>query len=582
MSTTPHGTPALPAPPPTTESRSSRRTTSTSTASAHTPATTGAHAAHTPGWKRAVSTLRPYTVLILLLATILIGGLLRYLGIFWGLPMQLHADEWVVIEYAIDLAQRNSFEPQFFARPDHLEIQLSYIAYEIWARLFHGELPEVLYETNQAPFYAISRAITATFGTLMIPLAYAIGRPIARGAGLVMAIAVAIYPPFVEHSRYATPDVPVTFTVMLVILGCVLYLRSGRWWPLVLASAGVALGITAKYPAGVSALAIAAVVVIVAVRARKYWQILSRGAAAIGMVLGFTFILSPVLFTNMSEVIRQLTGQNSDGHLGASGLGWGGNLAFYATDFAGSAGLIVVLFAVVGVMWAIRARRGEAVPIAIGLVYWVVISALSLHWSRWGLPMYLTGVLFAALGVYGAWMWVRSRDTGRTRTIGSWIVGVLAAISGLALLLGSISQVAYARATDTRAAATADLEALGVTTENTVYDGYTPFMPNDPNTVATELEVVDGVVRHRTADFGAEYVLTSSIMSNRYLRDDTRPEHEVYVALEEIPATQTWSGIGDPPSGMWEIPRILTSIGYLAKAADGGLVGPRLVLRDLP
>lgn len=129
-----------------------------------------------------------------------------------------------------------------------------------------------------------------------------------------------VLPPLVEHSRYATPDVPLVFAVLLTILGAVRYIQRESWPWLVLASAGVAIGITAKYPAVAATSTIAVAVIVASIRSRRYWRIPVRGAAAIVMVLGFTFTLSPTLFTNFSEVRAQLFQQNSTGHLGADGL----------------------------------------------------------------------------------------------------------------------------------------------------------------------------------------------------------------------------------------------------------------------
>lgn len=517
----------------------------------------------------------------LLVATILVGAAVRYVGVLWGLPMQLHADEWVVVEYAIDLASRNSFEPAFFARPDHLEIQLSYLAYQVWAHVFHGTSPEALFATTQAPFYAISRTITATFGTAMIPLAYLIGRTLNRPIGLLMAVGVALFPPFIEHSRFATPDIPLTFTVMLVMLGCVLYLEKPGWWPLLLATAGVALGITVKYPAALGTLAIAAVVIIVAIRDRHPLQILSRGAAAAGLVVGITFALSPVLFTNASEVIHQLTAQNSEGHLGASGLGWGGNLQYYAIQMLTSGGLLLVLFAVAGGVWAVATRRWAAVPLALGIVYWIALSRLSLHWDRWGLPMYLTVVLFAAIGVYAAVVWARGLT--RLQRPARWTVGILAGISGVTLLLGAVAQAAFTLVPDTRQVAAEELPEWGATPENTVYDGYTPFLPDGPATIASELEVVDGRLVPREEGADVDFILTSSLMSGRYLRDPTREESAVYVVLrdDETPIAR-WIPVGGPPAGAFELPRIVSTLGYLGALAGGGMSGPRLALYEFP
>ncbi|HYI51850.1 MAG TPA: glycosyltransferase family 39 protein [Microbacterium sp.] len=528
-----------------------------------------------------VPRMRWDAVTFALLATIVIGSILRFAGIMWGLPMLLHGDEAVIVDNAIDMIRRNSFEPAFFMRPDHLEIQLGSLAYQVWAHVFNGASPLALFAADPAPFYAISRGIVALFGSGMIVLAYLIGRPFSRPAGLWMAVAVAVFPPFVEHSRYATPDIPLTFTVMVVILGCVLYIRGGSWWVLVLACAGVALGITVKYPAALGSIMVAAAVIIDAATTRRPWRIAIRGAASAGMVVAMTFLLSPVLFTNGAEVVRQLSAQNSDQHLGASGLNGAGNLGFYATQFLSHGGVTMVAFAAVGIVWAILARREDAVPLLLGGVYWLALSSLALHWDRWGLPMYLSVVLLAGLGFYGAW--AASGRLGRSRTVVRWTVAVVASLTVLSLILGSCMQLAYAQAEDTRVASTRGIADLGATIENTAFDGYTPINPSGPGSVIQDLTVRDDAVVPRNPDRRLEYVLTSSNMVDRYLADSRRPEEQLlYTTIAEtLPVETTWDSVGEAPPGPWVIDRLIGSVGYLIELAAGGLVGPDIVLYRL-
>lgn len=512
-----------------------------------------------------------------LVGVVLTGTAIRFVGIGWGLPLLLHPDEWVVVEYAIDLAQRNSFEPDFFFRPDHLEIQLSYLAYLVWGHVFNGMPPEELYLTSVAPFYAISRGITALFGSAMIPLAYLIGRPFGRWAGLLMALGVALFPPFVEHSRYATPDIPLTFTVMLVVLGCVLYIRGQSWWALVLACAGVALGITAKYPAVLGTTVIAAAIIIAATRSHQPWRILSRGAAAIGMVVGMVFTLSPVLFTNITEAKDALFAQNLNGHLGASGLNWPEKLAFYTNEMLQSGGLLLLLFAFAGIAWLIVRRRWDGVPLAIGFVYWVALSALNLHWERWGLPMYLSVVLLSGLGVYALWGWALA-FRGRMR-LARGAVAVLAGVSGLSLLMGSIAHAAYALAPDTRTAAGPQAALLGSTRENTVFDGYTSFDPDGTASVVKTLKVTDGRVESRDGT-NYEFVMTSSRLVGRFLADPSLEEpHELYTTIiDTLPVVAQWDAAGSPPDSPWEVVRIVRLVPYLIQLGQGAMVGPQLIL----
>jgi hypothetical protein len=530
--------------------------------------------------------VRPFTNGLILAGLIALAAALRYSGIFWGLPATLHADEWVIVEYAIDLARRNSFEPAFFARPDHLEIQLSYLAYEAWAWLFHGLPPEAVFEATPAPFYAISRAITATFGTAMVPLAYLIGRRVAPAAGLLMATGIAIYPSFVGHSRYATPDIPLAFTVMLVILGCVGYLQSRSWGFLVLACFGVALGVTVKYPAALGVVMIAVAIIVSEIRAHTPLRILSRGSAAAGLVVAMTFFLSPVLFTNGREVLHQLTSQNSGRHLGASGLDFGGNLAFYAQQTAESAGFLMLVFAAVGVVWIVATRRWDAIPLLLGVVFWIAISTLSLHWERWALPMYVSVVLLAGLGVWAAWRHataLRMRGRSISRRIVRGVVAALAGVSGLALLLSAIAAATYALLPDSRVTARTELEQWGATAATTIYDGYSPFLPGVPGSITERLTVKDGALAPTSPDETAEFVMTSSFMSTRYINSPDHPDERALYRLvaQDLPVLESWEPIALPTAEVWDPARIVKLVAFLTSLNADTVTGPQLVLYDL-
>ncbi|MCR2801718.1 glycosyltransferase family 39 protein [Microbacterium sp. zg-Y818] len=510
-------------------------------------------------------------------------------GITWGLPVPLHADEWVVVEGAIDMAARNSFEPPYFMRPDHLEMQLSYLLFQAWSHLVLGVSPEVAFASDVAPFYALARAVTAVLGTAMVPVAYLIGREYARSVGVLMALAVAVFPPFVAHSRVATPDIPLTFAVMIAILGAVRYIRTQSWRDLALGTFGVAVGVTAKYPAALAAVVIVYAVIYAALRSRRPALIVTRGLGTLGMFLGMTFLLSPTLFTNIAEVRRQLFQQNSTGHLGADGLDWGGNLAFYARDFFSEGGVLLTVFAVAGLCAILWRRVWSALPLLVGIAFWVAISALTLHWARWGLPMYITPVLLAGIGVVAVYR--AAAALGRraenappaARRAPAVTVAVLAAISGASLLLSSTVGLLVALAPDTRALAERYLKTHGITADQVISDGYTPFLPAGARSVLSDLTVDDGVLRSRHEGEDRTYVLTSSTMAGRHLRAAGTEGATVYSAIaEELPVLEQWQPVTGSPSSPWEATDIARELAKLAQILDGGASGPQLVLYRFP
>ncbi len=403
----------------------------------------GEHPPRRRGPARFVPVLLERRSLLILLAIIIAAGTaLRVLGVRWGLPLGLNPDEHVIVDGALDLARRHSFEPSVYYRPDHVEIQLSDLAYLGFAYLVRGMSPDQLNAADPSVLLLISRLITVGFGIGTMVLAYLIGARFNRAIGVITTALVAFFPPFVLNSPLATPDVPLTFAFMMVMLGCMRYLAAPRWRHLAFACLGVSIGFAIKYPGALGTVVIAITILLSAVPQRDWRRVLIHGAGAIGMVVGFLFLLSPVLFTNASVVVENMIGEAGTTHPGADNLGYWGKLGFYATQFGTAGGLILVLFFGLGVYFCIRLRLRESVPLVLGAITWLLLSVVPLHWPRWGLPMYLTPLLIAPIGIYHGtkYLLARHREVwvqwaamgGHCRSLGStWSSGSVAVTADL-------------------------------------------------------------------------------------------------------------------------------------------------------
>ena len=527
-------------------------------------------------------TLRLHWVPVALTAIILGGACARFLGVSWGLPLELHADEWVVVDGAIDMAKRHSFEPGFFFRPDHVEMQLSNLAYLVYAHLLHGSAPEGLYAANSAPFILISRTITACFGVAMIVVAYLIGKRFTRAIGIMTAFLVAFFPLFIEESHFATPDVPLSLTLMVVILGCMRYLDSPSWGNLLLACLGVSVATATKYPGALGAIMIAITVITSAIQARAWRRLLVHGTAALAAVVGFLFAISPILFTNFHEVASQLTAQAGDTHLGADSLGWSGNMGFYAATFATSVGIILLVSFALGAVWSVRLRLVQSLPLWLGAIYWVILSCLPLHWARWGLPMYLTPLLFAPIGVYYTFKYLRDRNAGRWLRWGAIGLGALMAAN---LVVGSVAATAGYIAPDTRTVAKEDFAVRGVNKTNTVFEGYTPLSPGIPQLAFAAFTVVNGrlVLNKDHSNSGIRYLVLSSSMYGRYNADPKYVTQQRFYTLvnEQLPRLATYDPATPGNPTVLEVTNIWNAATYVGQVARGGLSGPTIKLYEI-
>jgi len=458
-----------------------------------------------------------------------IGIALRVLGLNWGLPHQLNSDEWVIVTGALDLAQRNSFEPSLYFRPDHVEIQLSFIAYQAYAHLIAHAPVDVAYAADPGVFLLLSRAVTAVFGVASIVLAYFIGGRFNRTIAVIAAVLFSLFPLFVEHSHFVSPDVPLTAALLAVILALMHYLERPRYATLLMACAATSIAIAIKYPGAIATIVIAVVVVFAALRDRRYARVLTHGATAITAVVFFLFVISPVLFTNFQAVTASIRQESRTEHPGADGLGWGGNLGYYAGEFVEVSGILLTIMVLVGVLAVVRHRLVLALPVLLGLVFWVLLSAVPLHWERWGVPMFISPLILGSIGSYYSYVFLAERFLAHR-----WLKPAAAAFAVIVvanLLLGSLGLVAAFLASDTRLTAAARLDDRGITESNTIYEGYSPFIPGTPRNIFDEFTTVNGRLVPVHPD--RTFVLTSSCMNDRYFQQSKfSDERRFYAAVD--------------------------------------------------
>ena len=521
---------------------------------------------------------RTWQARAVLAVILVVAATIRVVGSRYGFPLLVHPDEWAVVEGVVDMAKRNSFEPPWSLRPDHVEMKIDYLLFAAFAGLVKHMSIETAFAQDPLPFYWIARLATAAFGVATVGFAYLIGARSSKRLGLLMAGIFAIFPPYVWHSHYATPDVPLTFALVVLTYALMRYVEHPSWPSLLWASFAVALGVAIKYPAAVGAVMIAIVLVAVAVRDKAWRRLVIHGIGAGGAMIGFLFAISPKLFTDFTEVRRQWSVQSAGDRLGHPDHGFLGNLWFYAAGYAGYAGILLVLMGAVGLVLVIRERRLDRLPWFIGVLVWLSLSRLPLTWDRWALPMQITPLLLGAAGIGFLFHRFRSRRT-------SWIPYAVVVVIGINLLSGVAMVLAGLLASDTRSAALAYAEGHGITTANAVYDGYTPFEPRTPISFYKQAKKVPGGYVFVTKQgVPAQYAIVSSWMYDRVLKDPSRAkEADMYTwifthgqLVDEVrPVPYAGVSAVEPVN----ISRNLT---YARAVADGGMTGPTIKTYRLP
>lgn len=448
------------------------------------------------------------------------GAVLRLASCFWGFPYPLHPDEPTIVNNAIDLISRHSYEVNVFNRPDHFEIKCCAVIFQIVSYMKYHVSADLAFGGRAIVFYLLARGFTAIWGVLMIPLCFLILERIRKGTGLAGALLVTFWPMFVQHSAYATPDIVLTFWVMLVTYLSMRYVEAPSRKRLTCLCIAAAVGITIKYTCAICCIWIAFVVCFKCIREKRYFDILRDGAYCILIVLAACFFLAPNLFTNIGMTASTIAGEARTEHLGADGLGFWGNLAYYVRIFVRYSGWESLLLLGAGVFCCLRERR-QSVFMGVGLLFWICTSLLSLHWERWGMPIYVFFVMSMALGMGCVFDAVR---TMRTRAL-KVAAGILCAAVACNFIVSGILTAQSALTVEARVDSVAFCKENGITAENTLYDGYSPLYLDGPATLPASLNEEGNLVVCE----GTEFLIMSSKMYERYYEEPERYAGQVAV-----------------------------------------------------
>jgi len=449
----------------------------------------------------------------LLVSILLLGLFLRVMGADWGFPFLLHPDEPVVANIPVDMAKRASLDPGEYNHPDHIDIYANAVLYHAASLIVYKKPLTETFAEHTLLYYHISRILVAILGTFCILAAYLVGKEYNRNTGLIAALLVALFPSYVHHSHYITSDMPLALFILSVILFSIRYLKTPSRKNLLAAVLFSALSLSVKYPGGLTLLLVLSVVICTHYGDRKL--LVNRLLETAAAFLLFLFLVSPYLFINYDRVIQAVVANAFPVHLGADGLSWSGNLLFYATSYLNFSGIVLLFFFFPGGYYIIRKEKLYALPIFFGLLYWMVLSKIGLHWERWALPMYTCPLLVSAYGINCAYD--RSVHLARRYLLPLWCV-VFVCIIGRLLVASSVTTANFTLK-DTRFASYLFTQEVGIKEAQTLYEGFTPFYPSNMR---------DGSVRvaHYTHDKNKDvrYVIVSSGMYSRYLDERERYE----------------------------------------------------------
>lgn len=446
----------------------------------------------------------------------------RYIGLKFGFPLITHPDEGYIMNTVRGMSFNHTLDPGTYIYPAFPSLYSKLLFMNILSFIRFGENYGQAAAHDPFFFYFASRLMTAVQGALLPVVAWFIGRKFKQiNFSWIAAVLFIFYPAFVLHSHYVTVDIPLTLFVMLVLLFCLNYLSSKKIFWLVTACLMVSIAAMEKYPGILSFGIIIASIAIQAFSGDKQnggtkWRFLFKTTtySLLLCLIAILIIALPLFWdidTAFTTAWRQIVQEARPDHLGSDGLGWGGNLLYYLKDFYTNSGLIISILVVVGLVAAILMKDPAYLLLLFGGGYWIALSVLSLHHSRWSLPMMTTPLLLAAVAVSYLWQKTRHLKAGRIALIICLAAGFLPFV-----LKGTVTALMLTWQ-DTRNEALHYMEENDITVDNTLSEGYTPHNPGNKNDIfAFDIS--------NPGD--KEYIVLSSFMGDRYAAEPDRYKAE--------------------------------------------------------
>ena len=510
--------------------------------------------------------------------------LLRIVGAGWGMPHNnLHPDEGFVFGPAYQCALNRDFEVHDYSRPNHVSIKLNTILYIGIQELYfvpQGQNDFALnYSENFALFTTASRVLTALFGVGTVIFAYLIGCFWGRKQALFAALLFAVFPPFIEHSHYITPDVPLLFFLMGVLWAALCYQRKPSVSWLFWMSFFTALATCEKYP-GVYGCVIIAVAVCAA-HIKKPAMIIKNGFLAILFVVLGILAVSPVLLIDLGTVLGVMAAQNHPYHIGADGLNFGEMLLFYIKITGVRLGLILTVSSIYGIIKSFQKNVKQTIMLLVLFVYIVPISTLNLHFERYILPVYAAGLLFGAVGAFYI---LEDLQGLLKKTLPAILItySLFLLLPVGSLLAGSMAVNGSFLAHDSRIILQEVFAEMGVTVNNTEHDCNTPLDPGGFYGAFTNFEAGDPE-KYKYGS-GPKFVMTSSAQRDLFLVAD--PEVYGWIANfyrkldENYPLVFLYT-VETPSSHFLELQNIWFAARSVYRYMHGAAVGYEIRLYQL-
>lgn len=319
-----------------------------------------------------------------------------------------YSDEFYVMDGIGHMLEYDTWEPDRYNHPNHIELYANRIVFSAISRVRFGESLRSTYQDNLGFYMAIARKLHQIAGCIELLLVFLIGRFFAYPVALMATGLYAVYPDAIFYSQVIRPDTTLNVAMLATVWLSMWHIRTRRMIFAFWASVTAALSVAVKYPGLINMITVVLTVSVVNFRDKNLC--FHRVLTAITTFLISLFLFAPFLFLRPLEVVDSLRYESRESHFDMKILGPWGNMGYYLEHFIQKSHLIILLFAVFGAAVCVRFYVKKCAPIFTGFAYWVLLSMLSLHWDRWGMPLYVTLILLASVGIHHAFLFVQQAE----------------------------------------------------------------------------------------------------------------------------------------------------------------------------
>jgi hypothetical protein len=347
--------------------------------------------------KRQNNGLSSRNVLVVIL---LLGLLVRLVGIPFGLPYLYHVDEARFAKISLNYFT-GDLNPHFF----HVPTLHTYAVSGVWALYYHigkifGKFTSVTdfmdsFQEDPTVFMILARLLTVILSVGTIALVYLIGTKMYnRRVGIFAALFLIFSHVHNKISHYQVPDAPMVFFFMLSFLFIWYIYKRGRPKDYILAGLFAGLAMATKYGGQMLFLPLLLAHLFRKVEEKQSLQniIFSLPLVLSGFFFGAGFIIGcPYFILDFSSFLKGFRWQSQhlyvSGHFGSSTAqpAW---LLYIKHGFRENVGLLSQFLVLGGVLYGlIRHKKREILLFSLPVVLFVIIGGWKAYAVRYMLPL---------------------------------------------------------------------------------------------------------------------------------------------------------------------------------------------------